>query len=230
MGITSQQMKFFLAVLLLTSAVYTSDKISIQLSFESLCPGCGQVITTSFGPAIEKGLLDMVDFDLVPYGNASESQVGDKYSFQCQHGEEECQGNILDNCIMAHAKDAKTGFLSVVCIEEYANVQGQGFDSALKTCSSKYNFSAADVTTCQKGDEGNKLEHAAAQRTPSDHSYVPWLVVDGSHPGENDENAIFDDVFTWACNKYTGSNKPAGCTKTQKRIVVKSMNTVANRV
>jgi len=165
----------------------------------------------------------MVDLSFVPFGNAEETQVGNKWSFTCQHGETECQGNILDNCILAHSSDKKTALQAVVCIEQIANVNGKGFDAALTQCASTYGFSVDDVTTCQNGDEGNALQHSAAVATPGDHEYVPWLVVDGAHPGTTEEDSIFDDVFAWACKNYTGANKPAACT-TEKKMIVKSIN------
>merc|ERR1711920_317515 len=102
---------------------------------------------------------------------------------------------MMQNCILQHTQDKKAALQAIVCVEQIANVQGQGFDAALTQCSSQYGFSAADVTTCQNGDEGNALEHAAALATPSDHQYVPWLIVDGAHPDENTENQMFNDVF-----------------------------------
>jgi interferon gamma-inducible protein 30 len=204
----------------------SAPKIKIDLMFESLCPGCGQVITTSFGPALEKaGFTDMVDLTLVPYGNASESKQGDNYAFVCQHGATECYGNAIDVCILKHVTDSLQANKAVICIEQVANVNGKGFAAALSQCSATYKFSVDDVEACAKGDEGNALVHAAALATPSNHKYVPWPVVNGAHPEEDDENAIFDDVFSWACNTFTG-NKPAGCSSTVVRSthVKKTMN------
>ena len=50
---------------------------------------------------------------------------------------------------------------------------------------------------------------AAAALTPSDHSYVPWVVVEGK-PLKNSE-ALVKHV----CKKYTGASKPAACTKAE---------------
>lgn len=37
---------------------------------------------------------------LIPFGNAKESQKDGKWVFECQHGAEECYGNLLEACII----------------------------------------------------------------------------------------------------------------------------------
>lgn len=225
-------MKIFLTIILILSVyAQASDKIKLDVNFESLCPGCGQFITTNLAPALDKGLLDMVEVTLVPFGNASETKQGDKWAFTCQHGQEECDGNAVENCVLKHVTDAMTKLKANVCIEQIANIQGKGFPAAIDTCSKQYKFDAAAVTACSQGDEGNALTHAAAQATPSDHQYVPWVVVDGVHPGQTDENSILDDVFAWACNNYKGSNKPTACpTQVSRKIQFCMKNTVSNQI
>merc|ERR1712110_559075 len=154
-------------------------------------------------------------------GNASEKQSGNKWEFTCQHGATECYGNALDTCIQSHVKDNATSLQAVACIETIANVQGHSFETALTQCAEQYKFDASAVDTCAKGDEGNALQHQAALATPDDHQYVPWLVVDGKHPGTSDENDILDNVFSWACKHYNGSDKPFACSAPPARLLEK---------
>lgn len=37
-----------------------------------------------------------MNITLVPYGNAKESQQGSTYTWTCQHGTNECFGNLLE--------------------------------------------------------------------------------------------------------------------------------------
>lgn len=60
---------------------------------------------------------------------------------------------------------------------------------------------------------------AAAALTPSDHSYVPWVVVEGK-PLKNSE-ALVKHV----CKKYTGANKPAACAKAEAETVADAAST-----
>ena len=84
-------MKFAFA---LASVAYAADKVQVQLFYESQCPGCRSMITTSFATAFAtEGFLDMADVTLYPYGNAHETASGDSWTFSCQHGVEECMYN-----------------------------------------------------------------------------------------------------------------------------------------
>ena len=45
-------------------------------------------------------LLGIFSVGLYPYGNAHESQLPDgSWKFECQHGQPECTGNIIEVCI-----------------------------------------------------------------------------------------------------------------------------------
>lgn len=35
---------------------------------------------------------------MIPFGNCKINKTGDRYYFGCQHGEEECNGNIIETC------------------------------------------------------------------------------------------------------------------------------------
>ena len=46
------------------------QKVVVELYYESQCPGCREMLTTSFKEAFQsEGFLDMADVTLVPYGN-----------------------------------------------------------------------------------------------------------------------------------------------------------------
>ena len=122
-------MRIFLvfALVLVGSMVLTSDvkKLDITLHIESLCPDSLHAVTTSFDPALDNGLLEMADVHFNVAGNVTEIQINakkDLYSFQCQNGDEECAGNIFENCLINTAKDTLTGLKSVVCM--FQNIKG----------------------------------------------------------------------------------------------------------
>jgi hypothetical protein len=54
---------------------------------------------------------------LIPFGNAKTNKVGDYYTFTCQHGEEECKGNIIETCAF-ELLDDKVAWDYLFCLEE----------------------------------------------------------------------------------------------------------------
>ena len=82
-------------------------KVSVQLYFESECPGCRQMITGSFKEAFAAdGFLHMAEVNLFPYGNASEKKNADgTWDFTCQHGASECVWNQIETCGLAWVDD-----------------------------------------------------------------------------------------------------------------------------
>ena len=77
--------KIFLVLLILSSFCY-SAKLQVSLSIESLCLGCGNILSESFGPSLGKGLLDMVDVTFLPFGNTIETKYGSTYIYKCLNG------------------------------------------------------------------------------------------------------------------------------------------------
>jgi hypothetical protein len=83
----------------LASEKEAADKIKIDLYYESQCPGCKQMITTSFAEAMKaENFLDMAEINFWPYGNARETQTSSGWDFTCQHGTAECQYNFIETC------------------------------------------------------------------------------------------------------------------------------------
>jgi interferon gamma-inducible protein 30 len=73
-----------------------SDRVNLSIYYETLCPDCRQFITTQVWNAYQS-ILDIVNITFVPYGNARELYRPETklYQFYCQHGAEECYGNVI---------------------------------------------------------------------------------------------------------------------------------------
>ena len=58
-----------------------------------------------------------VNVTFVPYGFAETTEVdGGGYEFSCQHGADECYGNIVQACTIAHTEDRDTKVGLIVCM------------------------------------------------------------------------------------------------------------------
>ncbi len=73
-----------------------NDKVNFSLYYETLCPYCRQFIVSQVSKAYET-ILDIVNITIVPYGNAHETYEPSTqlYEYVCQHGADECVGNLI---------------------------------------------------------------------------------------------------------------------------------------
>jgi len=209
--------------------VGNNDKVQVELYYESQCPGCREMITTSFYDAYQQdGLLDMAVITFIPYGNAQESSSSKNpnpdprpYHFKCQHGPSECIYNIIETCALHKIKCPSDQFEFLNCIEnhdENRDIDQDYYDIAFK-CAIEANLKDAvveEIKICSTSQEGNELEHEMAIKTESlnpPHTYVPYVVVNGVHDDEI-QTDVTDSLFDYVCKTYTGTNKSSNCPTT----------------
>ena len=75
------------------------DLVNFTLYYETLCPDCREFVSTQLWSAFQS-VGSIMNLTLVPYGNAKETyrQETKLWQFSCQHGSEECWGNLLHSC------------------------------------------------------------------------------------------------------------------------------------
>ncbi|XP_019960891.2 gamma-interferon-inducible lysosomal thiol reductase [Paralichthys olivaceus] len=186
-----------------TRSRQTADPVVVGLYYESLCPGCRLFLSDVLFPTWVL-LQEIMKVTLVPYGNAVEKPDGKKYIFECQHGEQECLGNMIETCLM-NKTDA---FPIIFCMESSADVI-----KSAKSCTEIYDpdLSWGDVMSCVTGDVGNELMHQNAMMTKAlnpPHEYVPWITINGKHTEDLQDEAM-NSLFTLVCNMYKGTKPPA---------------------
>jgi hypothetical protein len=73
-----------------------SDRVNLSIYYETLCPDCRQFIANQVWNAYQS-ILDIVNITFVPYGNAKELYRPETklYQYYCQHGADECYGNLI---------------------------------------------------------------------------------------------------------------------------------------
>uniref|UniRef100_A0A8C6X808 Gamma-interferon-inducible lysosomal thiol reductase n=1 Tax=Naja naja TaxID=35670 RepID=A0A8C6X808_NAJNA len=183
-----------------------ANPVSVSLYYESLCPGCRQFLVLMLFPTWLM-LNDIMNVTLVPYGNAEEKKEATKWHFECQHGEEECLGNMIEACIN-HLYPVYA-FPLIFCMESSVDVI-----PSLPLCLKLYapNASLADISACVTGDLGNKLMHRNAELTRAlqpHHEYVPWILINGEH-SEILQTQAQDSLFNLVCSLYKG-DLPVAC-------------------
>ncbi|XP_071851125.1 gamma-interferon-inducible lysosomal thiol reductase-like isoform X2 [Apostichopus japonicus] len=185
--------------------------VNVTVYIESLCPDCRNFIKKMLYPTWKTlentGIMNL---QLVPYGNAEETAVGDKWNFTCQHGAMECWGNLLETCTL-HFEKFPTAFDIIHCAE----VATFPIDAYSK-CVTKFGADFDQINECAKGDLGNQLEHEMALQTAAlvpPHKYVPWVTVNGDHT-EDMEKKAEADLLSLVCSTYQGT-QPKECQPTK---------------
>ncbi|NXA55656.1 GILT reductase, partial [Nothocercus julius] len=178
--------------------------VQLSLYYESLCPACRDFVVRQLFTTWLLLPDEVLNVTLVPYGNAQETNVNGTWHFQCQHGPEECLGNMLEvrrggrvagvaggtvpprppcpqACLMHEAGNSSDYLPAVACLESGSSVSGN-----LEACLQVYapQVPAGRVAACARGELGRQLMHRNAQLTAAlapPHQYVPWIVLGGKH-------------------------------------------------
>lgn len=68
----------------------------MTVHYETHCPASQEFIVGQLAH-VYRTIPDIIHLTLVPYGNAHETYnpVSEMYEFDCQHGAEECLGNLI---------------------------------------------------------------------------------------------------------------------------------------
>jgi interferon gamma-inducible protein 30 len=142
--------------------------------------------------------------------------IAGHYNFTCQHGPNECLGNMLEQCVLnGYKNDSIAAFPVIYCMEKQLHQSMKPLDVA-KACSPSEDF-FNQVVKCTNGPLGNALMHLNAVETAAlqpPHEYVPWIVVNGIHT-EKIQDEISDDMLKFVCSHFKGS-LPSGCTAEAK--------------
>ena len=172
----------------------------IQVYIESLCPDCIDFITKSFNDFYKKVKKpNLAEIEFIPFGNAKEvynTSMG-KYDFICQHGDNECYGNLIETCAIQVLGRVRS-YSTIICMESYIEKFDKNFDATIEFCLSDDKTSLKEIKECVISDMGNIYEHQMAQKTDINHKWVPWIVVDGYHDVDI-ENEIIDILIDFIC-------------------------------
>ncbi|CAF0776034.1 unnamed protein product [Rotaria sp. Silwood1] len=189
-----------------------NDLVNLSIYYETLCPDCRQFITTQVWNTYQ-AILSIVNISFVPYGNAREVYRPETklYQFYCQHGADECYGNIIHTCVIYLYANTTSHLPFIYCTE---SKEGD-VETIAEECAQKTSIDFDKVSACVQSRLGNQLQHAFAVQTDSlqpPHQYVPWVTVNGEHTEEMEQEAE-KDLIGLICKTYKGSNPPTECQK-----------------
>ncbi|KFP06392.1 Gamma-interferon-inducible lysosomal thiol reductase, partial [Calypte anna] len=149
--------------------------VELSLYYESLCPACRGFLVHQLFTSWLVLPPEVLNITLVPYGNAQEKNESGKLEFECQHGQEECLGNMIE--VMGGSFPVTFPFPFPPdppnpciphpgqCLQVYAP-----------------HLDGARISSCVRGPTGTALMHRNAQLTQAldpPHHYVPWILING---------------------------------------------------
>lgn len=197
---------FFFLCFLLSVFGFAEQKLKIEMYTESLCPNCIEFLTLNFQKVFRtKNISLIAEFSIFPFGNARQSYLENKWTFKCQHGSQECYGNLLQNCAL-NKTNFEIGTNYIICLEENIHSFKKNFEKTGEHCAKLQNLNFEEFKECMNGELGNEIMHSVAEKTNSlnpTHTYVPWVVVNGVHDDEI-EDQILDNMLNYICNNYNG--------------------------
>jgi interferon gamma-inducible protein 30 len=184
-------------------------RVNIKAYTESLWPYCIDFITGDATRALKAfgaGNSSIMEIALFPYGNAQESSNGDgTYSYQCQHGPDECTVNMLEVCAMHFHPHVGDYMPFVECVENSYYPTSAG-----ESCASQVGWSDwSEIDQCTSSRLGNKLQHKVAEETNNlqpPHQFTPWITLNGVPLTSEQQN---ESLIQVVCNAYTGPSPPA---------------------
>ena len=148
-----------LSKLLFSAAVVSAQaasKVKVDLYYESLCPYCRDLINGSFAEAYKaEGFLDMAEVNYWPYGNAHETQTeSGEWDFSCQHGDAECQYNMIETCVVNLVDCPYKAYDILSCMEKKDRVSK--YEAVTKSCAPD---TFDQIWACYTGSDVNGLQH-----------------------------------------------------------------------
>eukprot|EP01083_Nonionella_stella_P048791 130257_1 len=157
----------------------------------------------------------MVNISIYPYGNANERQSGGEWTFTCQHGANECDGNMVETCFINLVNFDQTKFMQFILdFEKEIAKNSRNIYQTAQTMlqGGKYPVTWAQLSPCigssgaQGGTTGNTYEHQMALWTDAaNHQYTPWITLNGKH-NTVIQNECTASTLQCTCAQYKGTN------------------------
>ncbi|XP_077557813.1 gamma-interferon-inducible lysosomal thiol reductase-like [Haemaphysalis longicornis] len=145
-------------------------------------------------------------------GHRREEQPG--YHYSCQHGPEECFGNVVQSCAAHIFNDTILSLAFITCMSLAQRPQEAGEECARGIAR---NWDA--IQRCAHGGKGLRLQDQMSERTwnlDPPHHYVPWIVVNGEHTDDIQAMAQ-TDLLQVVCDATPDGRKPPPCFEDMER-------------
>lgn len=192
------------------------------------------------------GVLQALDFNFIPWGNAYYSAVTGNTSYDrgpgmtawiqtcgmgvsnppskcfsgdilCQHGPNECKGNLIEGCVKKVVNNVAADYWPWVSCFEGSNIDRVNPSSplkAMKACSTKFHWTASQQSKLEScintPESAHEISSSNAKTTAAlvpAHQGTPWILLNGKPYDITTPSA---NLLKAVCNLLPRP-KPAGC-------------------
>lgn len=180
-----------------------TGKVNIDVYYETKCPGCVMFINTTLEPLWRTaGMKDVLQISLFTYGNAMTipvANISQGYKFWhpdttgagydnvhiCQHGNDECFGNMVQLCAKDLGDNDK--YMELVFCMTATTMQGYSMEKSSFDCMHKANINPDAVKGCVRGPKGNSLMTEVGKQTNALKGRLgtPWVMINSVHASDD---------------------------------------------
>uniref|UniRef100_U5ETP9 Putative gamma-interferon inducible lysosomal thiol reductase n=1 Tax=Corethrella appendiculata TaxID=1370023 RepID=U5ETP9_9DIPT len=159
---------------------------NVTIYYEHLCSDSVRFIVNQLQPCYEK-LKDYIHVKFVPFGKAESINNGE--SFECQHGPDECTGNMVQSCALDYLKDPEQQMRFVTCHMKFGRKDLLG-----RNCCEQIGLDYTIIDEClNKNTCGRELQLQAEIETKKvSPNYVPTIVLNKKFDFEQSRKLEFN--------------------------------------
>ncbi|KAL9697879.1 hypothetical protein quinque_001320 [Culex quinquefasciatus] len=162
-----------------------ANRVKVTLYYEHLCPDSIRWVSAQLVPNYN-ALRDFMEIEFIPFGKAKSINGGE--SFQCQHGPKECQGNMLQACVLHYLPEQQDRQVSYVACQMNFNADPAGWQ-----CAEQSEANLQSVRNCDEGVLRTQLLLEAERRTQQiPLTFVPTIVFNGKFDQTLQDRALKD--------------------------------------
>jgi len=183
----------------------TKMPVNIDVYYESKCKGCLLFMNQTLEPMWRSAMKNHINITMYTFGNGQmvpTVNISEGYRFFhpdttgegfdnvpiCQHGPDECFGNLVEVCAN-HVADDKDKYMEFVFCMTSKTIEGLGSENAAYTCLGTAAIDTDKVKTCVTTPQGHQLTAEAARLTAIQKDKAqkdpmvgtPWVMVGGAH-------------------------------------------------
>ncbi|GAB0096586.1 gamma-interferon-inducible lysosomal thiol reductase [Sergentomyia squamirostris] len=185
--------------------------VVVGVYYEALCPDSKHFVVKQL-QATHDIAPQLMDIEYIPYGKASTTVKPDgSLQFDCQHGQIECEANIIHACKVEVITDPDLRLKMVTCMIRDNIVPKDAFHR----CTKENNVEDADkIQKCYSGVHGKELLKMHGEKTQSLRprmEFVPTVTLDG---GQYKQSLILKNLLKEVCKVVAGRGPaPDVCTQ-----------------